>query len=253
MAAFGAPEILLPKFADFMRWSQLLTSSIGKKIVMGVTGLFLISFLVVHVGLNACIFKDLFDTDDNGDMFNRAADFMGRTVVIRIMEVVLFAGFFVHIVQGLVLEFQNRKKRKQRYAVAMGNKGSKWYSRAMGLLGTILLLFLILHWWHFWIPSRFTHAGMELPVVLSNGRVTHDLFNLMKVTFSEWWVVLVYVLACISLAYHLLHGFQSAFRTMGLHNSRYLQMVTAFGTAYSIIVPLLFALMPLSFKMGWIG
>jgi succinate dehydrogenase / fumarate reductase cytochrome b subunit len=236
-----------------MNWSQLLTSPIGKKVVMGITGLFLISFLVVHVGVNACIFKDIFDTADDGDMFNRAADFMGKTVVIRIMEVVLFLGFFVHIIQGLVLEFQNRRMRKQGYHVPMGNKGSKWYSRAMGLLGTILLLFLILHWWHFWIPSRFTHAGMETPVLLSNGRVSHDLFNLMKVTFSEWWVVIIYVLACVSLTYHLLHGFQSAFRTMGLHNSRYLKIVNAFGTGFSIIVPLLFALMPVSFKMGWIG
>jgi succinate dehydrogenase / fumarate reductase cytochrome b subunit len=236
-----------------MNWSQLFTSSIGKKIVMGVTGLFLISFLVVHMGVNACIFKDFFDSSDNGDMFNRAADFMGRTVVIRLMEIVLFLGFFVHIIQGLVLEFQNLNKRKLGYQVSLGNRGSKWYSRSMGLLGTILLLFLILHWWHFWIPSRFTHAGLEAPVLLSNGRVSHDMFQLMKATFSEWWVVAVYVVACISLAWHLVHGFQSAFRTLGLHNSRYLGIIDAFGKGFSIIVPLIFALMPLSFKMGWIG
>jgi len=236
-----------------MKWSSLFLSSVGKKVVMGVTGLFLISFLVVHVGVNACIFKDVFDPQDNGDMFNRAADFMGKTVVIRLMEVVLFAGFLIHIIQGLVLEYQNRQKRKIGYAVPMGNNGSKWYSRAMGLLGTILLLFLILHWWHFWIPSRFTHAGLETPVVLSNGRVAHDVFNLMKKTFSEWWVVIVYVLACISLAWHLVHGFQSAFRTLGLSNSRYLKIVNAIGIGYSIIVSLLFALMPLSFKLGWIA
>lgn len=238
-----------------MNWSQLLTSSIGKKIVMGVTGLFLISFLVVHMAVNACIFKDLsfIDPADDGDMFNRAADFMGKTVVIRIMEVVLFIGFFIHIIQGLVLEIQNRAKRKTAYQVSLGNRGSKWYSRSMGLLGTILLIFLILHWWHFWIPSRFTHAGLETPVLMSNGRVSHNLFVLMKVTFSEWWVVIVYMLACISLAWHLVHGFQSAFRTIGLHNKRYLTLLNAFGTGFSVIVPLIFALMPLSFKMGWIG
>ena len=236
-----------------MNWSQLFTSSIGKKIVMGITGLFLITFLVGHMGVNACIFKDAFVPDDNGDMFNRAADFMGRTVVIRIIEVVLFVGFFVHIIQGIMLELENRGKRKQGYEVNLGNRGSKWYSRAMGLLGTILLLFLILHWWHFWIPSRFTHAGMETPLLLSNGRISHDLFALMKATFSEWWVVIVYVAACISLAWHLLHGFQSAFRTFGVHNSRYLGLINAVGVGYSVIVPLIFALMPVSFKMGWIG
>ena len=94
-----------------MNWSQLFTSTIGKKIVMSVTGLFLITFLVIHVGVNACIFKDAFDPTDNGDMFNRAAQFMGRNVAIRIMEFVLFAGFFIHIIQGLVVEFENRSKR----------------------------------------------------------------------------------------------------------------------------------------------
>lgn len=236
-----------------MTWKQIFTSSVGKKITMGVTGLFLISFLLVHMGVNACIFKDLFDPNDNGDMFNRAADFMGKTVVIRIMEIVLFLGFFVHIIQGLLLEYSNKSKRKVGYAVNLGDRGSKWYSRSMGLLGTILLLFLILHWWHFWIPSRFTHTGLEEEVMLSNGRVSHDMFNLMKVTFSEWWVVIVYVAACISLAYHLLHGFQSAFRTLGLSNSRYITMINAIGVGYSVIVPLIFALMPISMKLGWVG
>lgn len=236
-----------------MNWSQLLTSSIGKKIVMGITGLFLVSFLVVHMGVNACIFKDAFVPDDNGDMFNRAADFMGRTVVIRIMEVVLIAGFLIHIIQGFALEFENRRKRKSGYEVNLGSRGSKWYSRSMGLLGTILFLFLLLHWWHFWIPSRFTHAGLEFPVLMSNDRLAHDMFSLMKITFSEWWVVIVYILGCISLAWHLLHGFQSAFRTFGVHNSRYLSIIQASGTGFSIIVSLIFALMPLSFKMGWIG
>ena len=196
---------------------------------MGLTGLFLISFLVIHVGVNACIFKDLsmIDPADDGDMFNRAADFMGSMVLIRIMEVVLFLGFFIHIIQGLLLEFQNRSKRAQGYAVQMGNKGSKWYSRSMGLLGTLLLIFLILHWWHFWIPSRFTHAGLEEPYVMSNQRVGHNMFNLMKVTFSEWWVVIVYILGCISLAYHLLHGFQSAFRTLGLSNTRFINICSS--------------------------
>jgi succinate dehydrogenase / fumarate reductase cytochrome b subunit len=235
-----------------MNWSQLFTSTIGKKVVVGVTGLFLISFLVVHVGINACIFKDVFDSTDDGDMFNRAADFMARTVVVRIMEYVLFIGFFIHIIQGLVVEFENRAKRKKGYEIDLGNRGSKWYSRSMGLLGSILLIFLIIHWAHFWVPSRFTHAGLE-PRILSNQRLSHDMFQLMKVTFSHWWVVILYVVGCISLSWHLMHGFQSAFRTLGLYNNKYLKMVNAFGVGFSIIVPLIFALMPLSFKFGWIG
>src|SRR6516164_9867616 len=132
-----------------MKWSEFFTSSVGKKFVMALTGIFLISFLIVHVGVNACIWAN-----DSGEMFNKAAHFMGATIVIRIVEVGLFVGFFIHIIQGLVLIFQNRKKRDIPYAVHYGNEGSTWYSRSMGLLGTLLLLFLIMHIYHFWTPSR---------------------------------------------------------------------------------------------------
>ncbi len=115
-------------------------SSLGKKITMGVTGLFLISFLMVHCGVNACIFAN-----DNGDLFNRAAHFMGTNFVIRTMEIVLFTGLLLHIVQGLMLWKENNSKRPTKYAVSAANQNSKWYSRSMGLLGTILLMFLIIH------------------------------------------------------------------------------------------------------------
>jgi succinate dehydrogenase / fumarate reductase, cytochrome b subunit len=89
-----------------MKWSELFTSSIGKKWVMALTGLFLIIFLIVHAGINACIWAN-----DGGVMFNKAAHFMGSTVLIRIAEIGLFLGIFLHIIQGLMLEFQNRSKR----------------------------------------------------------------------------------------------------------------------------------------------
>src|SRR5258705_6614750 len=181
-----------------MKWSEFFTSSVGKKLVMGLTGLFLISFLVVHAGINACIWAY-----DGVVMFNKSAHFMGSMIVIRILEVGLFIGIFIHIIQGYVLEFSNRSKRQIGYKVNLGNKGSKWYSRSMGLLGTILLLFFILHWYHFWIPSRFT--GVE--EVEINGKWMHNLYGLMQLTFSQLWVVIVYVVACFSLFWHLMHGF----------------------------------------------
>jgi succinate dehydrogenase / fumarate reductase cytochrome b subunit len=237
-----------------MTWKQVFTSSIGKKLVMGLTGLFLVLFLIVHVGINACIFADLnvavwpFDPSDDGAIFNKAAHFMGSTILIRILEVGLFAGIILHIVQGLMLEASNRKKRTQGYAVQLANRGSKWYSRAMGLLGTLIMIFLILHLAHFWVKARITGSD-DMPEVEG----MHNMFNLMKVTFSELWVVIVYVLACISLAYHLLHGFQSAFRTLGVHNNKWMTIVQSVGVGYSIIVPLLFALMPIAMYLGWVG
>jgi succinate dehydrogenase / fumarate reductase cytochrome b subunit len=237
-----------------MNWTSFFTSSVGKKLVMAFTGLFLISFLIVHVGLNSCIFNDLeiFDPNDNGKMFNKAAHFMGSSLVIRIMEIGLFIGFFIHIIQGFVLEFQNRARRKQGYKVKMGTKGSTWYSKSMGLLGTLLLLFLIMHVSHFWIPSRVTHD--LIPVRYGDGDTEyHDLFERMVAIFQNPWIVLLYVLGCISLAWHLLHGFQAAFRTVGLHNTKFIALVKTVGLGFSIFVPLLFALMPISMYFHWIG
>ena len=230
-----------------MKWSEFFTSAVGKKLVMGLTGIFLVSFLVVHAGINACIWAN-----DGGVMFNKAAHFMGSTVVIRIMEVGLFAGIILHIVQGYLLTASNQAKRKVGYAVPMGSSGSKWYSRSMGLLGTILLLFFILHWYHFWIPSRFT--GIPGPeVTLDDGTTVHNLFALMQFTFQSLWVVIVYVLACFALFWHLLHGFQSAFRSLGLHNKRFVTLVQSVGVGFSIIVPLAFALMPVSLYFNWVS
>lgn len=233
-----------------MQWSEFFTSSVGKKFVMGLTGLFLISFLVIHVSLNACIFADLFDPNENGAMFNKAAHFMGSTVLIRILEVGLFAGILLHIVQGYMLEAKNRSSRAVGYAVPMGNKGSKWYSRSMGLLGTIILLFLIIHIAHFWVKARITHT---LTPVIYNGVEMHDMFSEMKVVFAQGWVVIVYLLGCLSLGYHLAHGFQSAFRTIGVHNRKYTSMLACFGIGFSIAISVLFALMPVAMYLGWVG
>jgi succinate dehydrogenase / fumarate reductase cytochrome b subunit len=235
-----------------MKWSDFFTSSVGKKFIMGLTGLFLISFLIVHVGVNACIWAN-----DNGEMFNKAAHFMGSTIVIRILEVGLFAGFFVHIIQGLVLEFQNTKKRSKGYQVNMGNKGSKWYSRSMGLLGTLILLFLIMHIYHFWTPSRlggYWSIHELQPVTYADGKEIHNLYQEILTVFQDHLlIVILYVAGCISLAWHLMHGFQSAFRSIGLYNNRYLKMASSLGIAFSVIVPLAFAMMPVSVYLGWIS
>jgi succinate dehydrogenase / fumarate reductase cytochrome b subunit len=234
-----------------MKWSHFFTSAIGKKIVMGLTGLFLISFLVIHVGLNACIFYDLpiFDPNDNGAMFNKASHFMGSTLVMRLLEIVLFAGFILHIIQGWSLEVQNRQKRKQGYQVNLGNRGSKWYSRSMGLLGTLIFLFLVLHISDFWVPSRITH---DLPQAQYRGVEMHDMFMKMYNSFQDPIIVVLYLLGVLALAYHLFHGFHTAFRSMGVHNKKYLTMLKSLGYGFTIIVCVLFALMPISMYLNWV-
>ena len=237
-----------------MTWKQVFTSSVGKKLVMGFTGIFLVLFLIVHVGLNACIWAAAYDPTDQGQMFNKVAHFMGSNVLPRILEIGLFAGFFLHIFQGYLLTLENRKKRSIGYAVSYAD-GSKWYSRSMAILGTLLLMFLVMHIYHFWTPSRLGGMGTVQPLeeVYYNGIKHHNLYAEMRDVFvGNTLIVALYVLACGSLAYHLLHGFQSAFKTIGIHNKKINGLIHSVGVGFSIIVPLLFALMPLSFYFGWI-
>lgn len=174
---------------------------------------------------------------------------MASMIVIRVMEWFLFAGFLIHIIQGLVLEVQNRSKRGKGYRQPMGNKGSKWYSRAMGLLGTLILLFLILHLSHFWAVSRFG----ELEEVTVGADKFLNLWDRVYAVFQNPVVVVLYVVGCISLGYHLAHGFQSAFRTLGVTNGKYVVLLNSIGLAYSIIISVTFAMMPISVYLGWIA
>lgn len=221
-----------------MNWSQVFTSSVGRKYVMAFTGLFLIVFLVVHCYVNVNV---LFNGGERN--FNLAANFMSTNVLIRIMEVGLFAGFIVHIIQGFTLEYMNNSRRLQKYSINAPAKTSPWYSRSMALLGTLILLFLIIHLSDFWVPSRFG----SLEEVTYDGKTVHNLYAKMNVAFGEGreWAVIVYVLGCVSLAWHLVHGFQSAFQTLGWKQAPFIQLIEKTGIVFSIFIPLVFALMPI--------
>jgi succinate dehydrogenase / fumarate reductase cytochrome b subunit len=230
---------------DKMSWViTTFTSSIGKKIVMGATGLFLCSFLVVHCGINALVFNDILNNDD-GALFEAAAHFMGTNWVIRTMEIGLFAGIFLHIIQAAILTYQNKKSRPVGYAVTNGNANSKWYSRSMGLLGTLILFFMIIHIRHFWVETRLLgHIGHE------PGQET--MFDEMKEIFENPVWVSLYVLSMISLAYHLMHGFQAGFQTLGINHPKYTPFIKGLGKVFSIVIPFIFALMPLAFYFKFI-
>ena len=216
---------------------NFLTSSIGKKYLMGFTGLFLIFFLVIHVCINACIYFN-----DGGVTFNMIASFMAHNIIIRVIEVGLFLGIILHVIQALILTMQNRKARPEQYAVQNSAVSSTWYSRSMGLLGTLLLIFLIVHLANFWIPTK---------VAVFKGE-EHNSFELLKILFSLWYVVVLYLFGLVSLLYHLLHGFQSAFQTFGLMNKKYTPCIKSFGFWYSVIITLIFASMPITMFFGLI-
>ena len=192
----------------------------------------------IHTADNALIFFN-----DGGETFNKGAEFMGTNPIIRTMEVVLFIGIIAHIVDALILTMANNKTRTQGYVVNNGNANSKWYSRWMGLLGTLILMFLIIHLSHFWVISRFTD-------IITGGQKT--LFQEMQDVFQNSIVVVVYMAAMVSLAYHLLHGFQSAFQTMGLNNKKYTPAIKSIGVWFSIVISIVFASMPLAIHMGWV-
>ena len=226
-----------------MAKSALFTSSIGKKFLMGLTGLFLISFLIVHASINAMIWFN-----DGGVTFNKYAHFMGSNLIVRTMEIGLFLGLILHVVDGLWLYKLNREARPVKYAYNDEGANSKWYSRSMAILGTLILLFLTLHLANFWVKTRFT--GIEGFGVDAENQ--ENLFAVMQQVFQSPMIVVVYVAGCFSLFWHLLHGFKSAFQTLGLNHVKYNGIINVTGVAFSVIVPLIFALMPVSIFLGWV-
>lgn len=211
---------------------------------MGLTGLFLISFLVIHCTVNSMIFFN-----DGGEMFNTYAHFMSHNYIVRVLEIGLFAGLLAHIFQGLILWKQNKAARPVGYASNAANTNSKWYSRSMGLLGTLLLLFLVLHVSKFFVNTKIALYGDG-----GANDASYNLFVEMKEYFEHnLWAVIAYLFGVFALFWHLLHGFPSAFQTLGLNHKKYTPIIKAAGVSFSVIVCVLFALMPVALHLGWIS
>lgn len=223
-----------------MTWKQFFTTSLGKKYVMAFTGIFLITFLIVHAGINSCIFLN-----DNGATYNTVAHFMSHNWIVRFLELGLFAGLILHIIQGLVLWRQNAAARPVRYYSNKPEKNSTWYSRSMGILGSLLLIFLVVHLSQFYVGTKIALYG--------EGDAPHNLYDEMKVVFSNWWIVAIYVAGVVSLFWHLLHGFQSSFQSVGITNRKLKALINKAGIGYTVIICLLFLSMPLAFFFGWVS
>lgn len=222
-----------------MSWfTKTFSSTIGRKVVMSITGLFLCSFLVVHLIGNLQLFKS-----DNGDAFNIYSHFMATNPLIRTMEIVLLLGFVFHIWDAIALTRRNKAARPVGYAVNRAEQNSNWSSRNMGLLGTVILVFLIIHLYNFFIPTK---TG-ELGPVMINGEQYDNLYVRVVEAFHNPIYVGLYVISMVALAFHLIHGFQSAFQTLGLNHKKYTPAIKTIGVAFSVLVCLGFAAMPLFF------
>lgn len=270
--------------------TAIFSKSIGRKLVMAITGLFLVSFLLVHVSGNLQLFYS-----DGGLAFNTYTKFMTTNPIIKVMEWVLFGGFVVHIIYAAMLTMQNNKARPEKYAYKSANTGASWASRNMFVTGSVLFIFLVVHLVMFWGTYKFgsgTDSNLqdayelvwkvkEAPglAALDAGlaeQVIHDkyvsyeayqeitklgdpstmaikgysMYDLTIDSFKQLWIVILYVLAMVLLAFHLNHGFESGFRSLGLIHDKYLPLIKGGGQIVTVVFPLLFAAMPLYFYIG---
>lgn len=251
---------------------SLFKSSIGKKVIMALTGLFLSIFLVVHVSGNLQLFKT-----DSGLAFNQYSVLMTTNPFIKTISYLLYITIVLHAIRGIMLVLENKKARPVSYAIYDGKANSKWASRNMGLLGTVILFFIVIHLNDFWYQYKFGHipftmyktelttgnlvevkemeAGFKMgskmeEMIVGDHKyvIVKDLYKEVKDEFKEWWLVLIYVVSMAAVSFHLYHGFKSSFQSLGLNHRKYNGLIQSIGTwVFAIIIPASFAAMPLYF------
>ncbi|WP_341830702.1 succinate dehydrogenase cytochrome b subunit [Sphingobacterium thalpophilum] len=247
----------------------VFSSSIGKKLIMSLTGIFLCLFLVVHLVGNLQLFKD-----DAGLAFNKYAYFMTHFTPIKVVSYLLYASVIVHVIYAITLSMKNKAARPIGHAKYDGQANSKWNSRNMGILGTVILVFLATHMSNFWWKFHNDEVPyIEYRTDLATGQTTarelqasefhdyqetvennvqilkaRDLYKQVDFAFKNVALVALYVIAMAALAFHLIHGFQSAFQTLGFNHRRYIGIIRAIGVwVFGVLIPIGFAIMPLFF------
>lgn len=200
---------------------------------MSLTGLFLCTFLVVHMAGNMQLL-----IPDGGQTFNEYTKTMTSSPFIKVVGIFTYITILLHAIQGILIALKNRKSRAVGYAHKMQGKGSSWASRNMALLGTVIFVFLIVHLQSFWYQMKFGTIPMT-----DDG--LKDMYSIVVNAFSNPLYVAFYLISLLALAYHLIHGFQSAFQSLGIRHSKYTPIIKFIGYAFSILVPLGFASQPI--------
>ncbi|RIV44554.1 succinate dehydrogenase cytochrome b subunit [Flagellimonas pelagia] len=207
---------------------SLIKSSLARKYVMALSGLFLVIFLLLHVTINLASVL-------SPDFFNEASHFMGYNPLIQfLMQPILIIGVIVHFVMGFVLEIQNKKARGIGYVKYNGSANAPWVSRNMIYSGLVVLAFLALHFYDFWVHEmayKYVEANPEDPT-----RYYHETVE----KFAPIWRTVLYVIAFVLLGLHLWHGFASSFQSMGVNN-KYTPNIKRCAKTFAVVVPLLFA------------
>jgi len=209
-------------------------SSIGRKVLMALSGFFLLFFLLQHFAINMLSVV-------NENSFNSVSHFMGTNPLVQfLLQPILIFGVIFHLIMGMYLEVQNSKARPAKYQYSNAAANSSWMSRNMIITGIMVLLFLILHFYDFWVHEivvKYVDGDMS---GLNEAR-QFRYFEELQAKFVDPIRVALYVIAFIFLSLHLLHGFQSAFQSVGFRHNKYTPTIKKLGTLYAIIVPLGFA------------
>ena len=216
--------------------SGILNSTIGRKFAMALSAFFLMIFLVMHVSIN---FTSVF----SAELFNNMSHFMGTNPVIQgLMQPILIIGVIFHFVMGFILEARNRASRGLSYAKNSASDNSSWMSRNMLLSGLVILAFLGLHFYDFWVHEmtvKYVQGDMSGLIDPNNTESGFRYYEELREKFVDPWRVGIYVVSFVLLAFHLLHGFNSAFQSLGANN-KYVRGLKGFGKLYSIGIPALF-------------
>ncbi|MCF8256434.1 MAG: succinate dehydrogenase cytochrome b subunit [Flavobacteriales bacterium] len=213
-----------------------MSVSIVRKVAMALSGFFLLSFLLLHVSINllsVCC----------PAAFDSASHFMGTFWLIQfVMQPVLAFGVVFHLVLGFILELKNRSSRPVKYAFSNAAASSTWMSRNMIITGVMVLLFLGLHFYDFWFPElnvKYMQGDMS---GLVEGTDRFRYWEELHHKFQDPIRVGLYVLAFVFLGLHLMHGFQSAFQSVGFNHRRYTPIIKKLSNIYAIVVPLGFVI-----------
>lgn len=209
-------------------------NTLSRKIVMAATGLFLCFFLLIHCLGNTQLFLE---PEEARLSFNAYSHFLTGNPLVKAVSYILYLSIIGHAVYALIITMKN-KAAGGSYKKDNRGRASKWYSRSMGVLGSIVLIFLVMHFANFWYVYKFGSITLD-----SNGN--KDLYEVVRVAFQQLWLVVLYVIAMIALCYHLIHGITSGIRTLGLFHPKYVRWINVFGIIYSIVICAGFALMPI--------
>jgi len=203
--------------------------------MMALAGLFLVLFLLVHLGINLTLI--LFESSR---VFNIAAHFMATNILIKIFEVILFGGFLIHVLYALIVQVQNWLARPKRYRV-MNFAQTSFFSKFMIHTALIILTFLVIHLVDFYFRSKF---GNVEEVTYDNIRYYPDLASMVIARFKISGYIIFYIICFLFLGFHLLHGFQSAFQTLGINHKTYTPFIKVLGVIYVFIIVTGFTAIP---------